>query len=130
MDSFDYVLELQHHGIKGMKWGVRRSEEELQRARGRVDSASNIVKESKNINKSVGNIRTTAKKKDLSEMSDDELRKRVNRLNMEQQYSMLSSAQTSKGQSYVNNILEIGGSALAVTSSALAIALSIKQLKG
>lgn len=31
MDDYIYSLELQHHGIKGMKWGVRRSKKQLAR---------------------------------------------------------------------------------------------------
>lgn len=121
---------LQHHGIKGQKWGVRRTPEQLQRVRGNIDTASGIVKEAKNINNSVSNIRSSAKKKDLSKMTDQELRDRVNRMNLEQQYSQLSSNKVSKGESYVRNTLEIAGSTLAVASSAIAIAVGIKQLKG
>ena len=140
MGSFDMELslddigpnkdELQHHGILGMKWGVRKTPEQLARTKGNVDSASGIVKEAKNVNSSVSSIRSTSREKDLSSMSDKELRERVNRMNMESQYSTLSSNQTSKGQTYTTNTLEIAGSALAITSSALAIAISIKQLKG
>lgn len=121
---------LQHHGIKGMKWGVRRTPEQLQRTKNHIDTASNMVKEAKNINNSVSKIRSTVKKKDLSKMSDQELRDRVNRMNLEQQFSQLSSGKVSKGESYVRNTLEIAGSALAVTSSAIAIAVGIKQLRG
>lgn len=121
---------LQHHGIKGMKWGVRRTPEQLQRTKSHIDTASGMVKEAKNINNSVSKIRSTVKRKDLSKMSDQELRDRVNRMNLEQQFSQLSSGKVSKGESYVRNTLEIAGSALAVTSSAIAIAVGIKQLRG
>lgn len=121
---------LQHHGIKGMKWGVRRTPEQLSRTKGHIDTASGMVKEAKNINNSVSNIRSTIKKKDLSKMTDQELNERIRRLNLEQQYSQLSSGKISKGENYVRNTLEIAGSTLAVASSAIAIAVGIKQLKG
>ena len=70
------------------------------------------------------------KAKDMSNMSDQDLRERVNRLNMEEQYSKLTSKEMSKGQRYVKNTLEVVGPSLAITSSALAIALAIKQMKG
>ena len=121
--------ELTHYGILGMKWGVRRSEAELARARKYTEDAQNIVRESKNINRSIGDIRSATNKVNLSSMSDSELRERVNRMNLEQQYANLSANAKSKGQAYVSNTLEVAGSALAITTSALAIALSIKQLK-
>lgn len=123
-------VALQHHGIKGMKWGVRRTPEQLSRTKSHIDAASGMVKEAKNINNSVSNIRSTIKKKDLSKMTDQELRDRVNRMNLEQQFSQLSSNKISKGENYVRNTLEIAGSTLAVASSAIAIAVGIKQLKG
>ena len=120
---------LKHYGILGMKWGIRRTPEQLTRAKAHVDAASGMVKEAKNINNAVSSVRSTSGKKDLSSMSDQELRERVNRMNMEQQYSMLSANKTSKGQAYAASTLEVAGSALAITSSALGIALAIKQLK-
>ena len=68
---------------------------------------------------------------DLSQISDKELQQRINRLNMEQQYHRLTASnEVTKGRQFAEDVLSLGGSALAVTSSALAIALSIKQLRG
>lgn len=121
---------LQHHGIKGMKWGVRRTPEQLSRMKGRIDTTSGIVKEAKNINDSVSNIRSiTAKKPDLSKMTDQELIDIVNRMNLEQRFSQLSSRKISKGEQYVKNTLEIAGNTLAVAGSVVAIAVGIQQLR-
>lgn len=122
--------ELTHHGIKGMHWGVRRTPEQLERDRGHINAASSIVNEAKKINNSVSNIRSNTKKKDVSKMTDQELRDKVNRLNLEQQYSQLSGNRISKGQQYVRNTLEVAGSTLAIASSIVGIAAGIKQLKG
>lgn len=119
---------LAHYGILGMKWGVRRTPEELARARGRVDEASNIVKGAKNINKSVGNMRRGASKEDLSTMTDQELREKVNRMNLEQQYETLSLNKVSKGEAHVKEVLDTAGDVLAITSSAIGIALSIYSI--
>lgn len=126
----DEINTLAHFGILGMKWGQRRTEAQLLKTKGHIDSASNIVKEVKNINTSVGNFKSKSNKKDLTSMSDQELREKVSRMNMEQQYSNLSANQTSKGQTYVKNMLDVAGGVLAIAGSAAAIAVALKQLKG
>lgn len=76
---------LEHHGVKGMKWGVRRSRKQLERAaKGRGG-------------------------KSVKDMSDDELRSAVNRMNLEQQFSRLSSG----GGSRRNSSLVSAGAAFA-----------------
>lgn len=118
--------ELYHFGIKGMKWGTRH----ITQTKSIADSSHNMATEGQKINTSIRNIKTVQKRKDISKMSDDDLRKEVNRMNLESQYSNLSDRKITKGQTYLNESLNIAGGALGVASSALAIALAIKQLKG
>ena len=69
---------------------------------------------------------------DLSKMSDKEMRDKINRELLERQYNQLFAPEistVSKGEIAVNKALTIGGTALAATSSALGIALAIKQLR-
>lgn len=69
---------------------------------------------------------------DLSKMSDKEMRDKINRELLERQYNQLFAPEVStvsKGEVAVNKALTIGGTALAATSSALGIALAIKQLR-
>jgi hypothetical protein len=47
----------------------------------------------------------SSKKKRLSEMSDDELRKAISRLEMEKRYNDLSPKQVSKGKQFVNDFI-------------------------
>ena len=134
-----------HHGIQGMRWGVRKNIygppispemkttkqiNQLKTTKATLDSSGNIVRESKNINSAVRSARTTAKYKEAESLTDQELKDRVARMNLEQQYSNLSAAKTSKGQAYVQNTLDVAGSVLAIAGSAAAIALAVKQLKG
>ena len=139
MGSFDDDLDvitgkkeenLAHHGIKGMHWGVRRTEAQLGTYKKVLDASKNIVGETKNINSAARSARTTAKYKEAESLTDQELKDRVARMNLEQQYSNLSAAKTSRGQAYVQNTLDVAGSVLAIAGSAAAIALAVKQLKG
>lgn len=134
--------ELYHHGIKGMKWGVRRTPAQLghdtggvdlQKAKKKVEAANTIVNESQNINRKVSSRKQRKIQKqqvqNAKAMTDQELRERVNRLNMEQQYARLSAEQMSAGKTNVDAMLNRVGTVVAITNSALAIALAVQKLK-
>ena len=71
------------------------------------------------------------KRMDLSDMSDQELRNQINRELLERQYNDVFNPPTvSKGRQYASQILETTGTVLAIGSSALGIALAIKDLRG
>lgn len=93
--------------------------------------SSNAAREAANIAGNIGRMSGPSKKvrKDLSSMSDSELRSRINRLQMEQTYSNLNPSKVSRGADYAKNILEIAGSVAAVSGSVLYIANAIKKLR-
>lgn len=107
----------------------RWAKEDLSRTKKAVDSASNFVDNLKNVERKT---RPAPKKMDLSKMSDQQLRDRINRANLEKQYNDMFSntADVKKGREHVQNVLEAAGTVLAIGSSALTIALAIKELKG
>lgn len=74
--------ELKHYGVKGMTWGVRRSEEALAAARGRRKAISEAQK--KHPKKT-----TTKPTKTASEMSTKELQDFVNRNQLETKYNKI-----------------------------------------
>lgn len=143
---------LYHHGVKGMKWGVRRSDRstggsggassrrkgvtanEIRTIKKSVDSTNQAVTEARNINRSMsknaaGKVRAQANA-EMSTMSDKELRERVNRMNMERQYAdLMESKYVSSGHARTEKILSNAGTILTIGSTALSIALAIKQLK-
>ena len=87
------MSELYHYGILGMKWGVRRTPEQL--ARARKSSSEKVHDDYKKAHDS----------KSVKEMSDDELRSRLNRLNMEQQYTKLNPSSVRNGKNFINKVI-------------------------
>lgn len=88
--SFEETLA--HYGVPGMKWGVR-----------------NDRKSSSKSKKSSGS--KGSQKTDLSKLSDEELRKIVNRMQLEKQYSVLASQSKAKsdGKKAVNEVIKNAG---------------------
>lgn len=124
--------ELYHFGRKGMKWYQHIFGDEDSRAKyaSSYQQGSKISSDARSVVGSAGRIKNISKQKDVSKMSDEELRSIINRMNMEQQYTNLTTNKVSKGQAYVQETLSIAGGVMAITSSALTIALTIKKLKG
>ena len=82
--------QLYHHGILGMKWGVRRfqNKDGSLTSDGKRHLEQNSKAKQGNNKKKKGH--TTNKGKSINELSDDELRKRINRLELEKRYEALS----------------------------------------
>lgn len=110
----------------------RWAREDLDRSKEVVDANADLVKELKKFEQSTA-PKSSTQKLDLSKMSDKELRDRINRELLEQQYNKLfadaTPAQISKGRAVLQDTLDVAGSVLAVTGSALSVALAIKKLK-
>lgn len=184
MKSYNHSEELYHHGIKGMKWGVRRYQnsdgsltavgqkryardarekefnkydsstktyyktskkngrsdleadpkryvkEDLSRTKKLADESVNLTRNLKTANDQA--IKSKPKTRmDLSKMTDQEMREKINRELLERQYNDVFNPPTvSKGREYASKVLDTTGTVLAITSSALGIALAIKDLKG
>lgn len=136
--------ELNHAGIKGMKWGVRRYQNKdgsltpLGKKRyGITDGDSNDGKTTSSPTKDSGtgihdDYRRAHSKTSVSTMSDKELNDRINRLQREKQYADLTTtpSRVSKGKSAaVNAVKKIGATLLFAYATKAAQGLTETAMK-
>lgn len=96
-----------------------------------IDAMSRTARLTKKIDSNIRSKNDTAKAlKKLETMSDADLAKEVDRLDLEQQYSRLSNSKIRRGKTSVNEVLDIAGDIVGIGASAVAIAVGIKKLMG
>lgn len=80
--------ELEHSGVKGMRWGVRRNKSSSGSHSGKPKAPT---------------------KHDVKKMSDEELKARISRIKMEKEFIKLSTPDMSPGRKAVLNIIQTAG---------------------
>lgn len=117
-EQFEMSDELYHHGIKGQKWGVRRTPAQLghvvSRGAKKVKSMvrkSQAKRKAKKAAEEKEKREEAKKKKPVSKMTDKELQTRINRLNMERQalslqrdISNLQPQHVSAGKKFIRSV--------------------------
>lgn len=85
-----------HYGVLGMKWGVRKdrsSKSSSKRSRSKAKVSSDY-KEAKALNK-----------KGVKKLSNAEMRKVIERLNLERQYKTLNKRELTSGEKWARRVL-------------------------
>jgi hypothetical protein len=104
----EYNNELYHYGVLGMKWGVRRGQNKLDRI-DRKSKKGNWSPEATEVAK----IRT----KKVSQMTNAELNKVNNRKNLERNYSQLNPGAVKKGLAIAGTVAGALGTVVALQAN-------------
>lgn len=102
----EYSDYLEHHGVKGMRWGVRKNK------------YKNNIKKRKNIKST----------DDISKLSDEELSRRVNRLSKEKQLRDLTKSDVNSGKKAMKKALGIIGTSILVPAATGAAIYALKNV--
>lgn len=113
---------LYHHGIKGMKWGVRRyqNRDGTLTTEGRKKKSTEEIadkKEKSNRKVAVKNRRT---------LSDADLKKKIERLKMEKEFKNLTEEDIAPGKKFVSNVMSSAGTKVLTIAAAGAMSYAVK----
>lgn len=146
--------ELYHYGVLGMKWGVRRTPEQLGHKKTAAKKADLERVETKhlaaaqNVSKDLGKVVSALKqyesesesrrktkvrenqRQKASKMTNKELQELIQRMSLEDQYANLSTNRIAVGKAYTDEILSGVGEGLAIVGSIFSILVSAKILTG
>lgn len=97
---------LEHHGIKGQKWGIRNTRLRSGTAKSRS---------------------RTQYQKPASKLSDDAITKRIKRMELEKRYSDLNKPDKTAGKKYLHDLLQNSGKTVAGSVVGTLTAIAVKK---
>lgn len=100
------MSELYHHGIPGMKWGVRRTPEQLgHKQQKREERKNRFVRSSGSRNSTT---LQNARKADINKLSNKELKDYNERLNLERNFADLTKGNVSAAKNWIGKTVISG----------------------
>lgn len=100
------MSELYHYGILGMKWGVRRTPEQLGHRREKAEKVRNHIVRSSGSRTS--STLSKARKEDINKLSNQQLKDYNERLNLERNFADLTKGNVGKAKDWVAKTIFTG----------------------
>ena len=122
--------ELYHYGVKGMKWGVRRTAAQLGHLISTSVKKRSEKREAKKASKKAEKEAERLKRKPTKALTDEELKQRIARLNMEQEYNKLlkSTDSTARGKAAVADMFENAAKNIGTQTMAYLMGVGVNKL--
>lgn len=108
----EILTELEHYGVKGMKWGVRRDRRTLAKARAKSGSAAKSQKVLTAEAKVKKDLAAKLKQGGVDSMTNEEIKTYTERLRLENQLNQVRNERNAKIHKNIKTVLDYGGDAM------------------